>query len=892
MALDEYRRKRAANRTPEPVAGATIDKTATAAGGTVADLAGAQEVPASMGVQTFVVQKHAARRLHYDFRLELGGVLLSWAVPKGPSLDPAVKRLAMQVEDHPVEYADFEGIIPSGNYGAGAVIVWDRGAWRAVEDPVAGLKKGKLLFELSGYKLHGVWQLVRTQGSKNEWLLIKKPDRWAATEGQKLLPSQSVLSGLELEEVGAAPERAAEMAVELQKMGARKRPVRADDMQLMLAQTAPHPFSDSGWLFELKYDGYRLLAERFEGRCKLHYRSGLDASHLFPDLVRSVDALPWPLLLDGEVVVLDGEGKPRFQELQKRVQLSRAPDIARASVERPATLYVFDLIAFDGWDLRPLPLSSRKMVLQSILPRLGPLRFADHVEGEGVALYEEVRRRGLEGIIAKRADSPYRSGRSSHWLKIKSDHSGDFAIIGFSPSEKVARTGFGALQLGVRDGDHWVHVGGVGSGFSEEQLREMRAQLDPLLRPRAPVEQPKPLTPRGTKWVEPRLVCEVRYAQYTDDGTLRHPVFMRLRTDKPADQCAREPDLGGPSEDGEDGEGAGAGGDAEREAASDARANADARADFAADAAAAAEPERKVPLTNQEKIFWPAESYTKGDLVEYYRAISPSLLPYLADRPVVLTRYPDGIGGKSFFQHNAPKFIPGWLRTERFWEEESGKETDYLILDNLESLLYVANLGTIPIHARSSRAATVQLPDWCIVDLDPKGAPFAHVVKLAKKLHALCDDIGLPSFCKTSGQAGLHVMVPLGRQVTHEQSRNLALLLARVVAEAEPDIATVARPLNERGGRVYLDFLQNGHGRTLVAPFSVRPVDGAPASTPLKWSEVGAKLDPRRFTIKTLPARLDKLAADPLLDVLTLVPDLGAVLERLDARLKAPPKKR
>jgi bifunctional non-homologous end joining protein LigD len=431
MALDEYRKKRAANKTPEPFG---------------------SELPPSMAANTFVVQKHAARRVHYDFRLELGGVLVSWAVPKGPSLDPAIKRLAVQVEDHPVEYADFEGIIPPGNYGAGAVIVWDRGAWKPLEDPVAGLKKGHLDFELIGYKLRGQWMLIRTQGSENEWLLIKKPDTFAAGEGQRLLPSQSVLSGLELEEVGAAPQRASELGVELEKAGAKKRDLKVENIELMLAQVAPEPFSDLNWIFELKYDGYRLLSERRDGRVKLRYRSGLDATHLFPDLVRALEALPYSLVLDGEVVVLDGDGKPTFGELQQRVQLQRPQDIARASIERPATYYVFDLLAFDGWDLRNIPLGARKTVLQSILPRLGPLRFADHVEAEGAALFEEVKRRGLEGVMAKRIDSPYASGRSSQWLKMKTEQTGDFVVIGFTPPDKVSRTGFRALQLAVREG--------------------------------------------------------------------------------------------------------------------------------------------------------------------------------------------------------------------------------------------------------------------------------------------------------------------------------------------------------------------------------------------------------------------------------------------------------
>ena len=408
--------------------------------------------------------------------------------------------------------------------------------------------------------------------------------------------------------------------------------------------------------------------------------------------MRALEVLPYDVVLDGEVVVLDDAGLPRFQELQKRVQLTRASDLARAAAVRPATLYLFDLLGFEDFDLRALPLSSRKSLLQSILPRLGPLRFCDHVESEGQALFEEVRRRGLEGIIAKKADSPYREGRSRHWLKIKADKTGDFVVVGFSP-DKPTRPGFGALQVAGWDGDRLVHLGGVGSGFSQKLLTSVRATLDAILVTRAPVE-PKPLTPKGTRWVEPRLVCEVRYTHLTEDGTLRHPVFLRFRDDKSPSECVVpiESEIAH---------------DEEREAP-----------------AAAVDVEKRVPFTNREKVYWPDEKYTKGDLVDYYRAISPYLLPYLRDRPVVLTRYPDGITGKMFYQHNAPKFIPGWLRTERFFDEESEKEIDYLVLEDEPSLLYAANLGAIPIHIWSSRASTIQRPDWCILISIPRPRRF------------------------------------------------------------------------------------------------------------------------------------------------------------------------
>jgi bifunctional non-homologous end joining protein LigD len=418
------------------------------------------------------------------------------------------------------------------------------------------------------------------------------------------------------------------------------------------------------------------------------------------------------------------------------------------------------------------------------------------------------------------------------------------------------RTGFGALHLAAREGSGLRYVGRVGSGFSQAQLAALERALAPLARDTPACHGPLPRA-RGQRWVEPELVCEVRYAERTRDGLLRQPVFLRLRDDKTAVEVDRLP----PPE------------------------------------AARADPEgtpeverkvskkREVAFTNLEKTFWPDQGYTKGDLVSYYRAVAPWLLPYLRDRPLVMTRFPDGILGKSFFQKDAPAWAPAWLRTEMLWSEHGGREIRYFVCDDLESLLFVANLGTIPLHIWSSRVASLARPDWCILDLDPKGAPFAHVVRVARAIRALAEEIGLPTFAKTSGSAGLHVLVPLGGRLTFAQSRALAELLAGAIASQLPEIATTARPLRARGGRVYLDTGQNGHGKLLVSPFSVRPLPGAPVSMPLRWSEVGARLDPGRFTLRTAPARLRRLG-DPLAPVLDLAPDLLGALERLATRAR------
>jgi bifunctional non-homologous end joining protein LigD len=803
----------------------------------------------------FVVQKHAARRLHYDLRLELGGALLSWAVPHGFSLDPAQKHLAVQTEDHPIEYADYEGVIPDGNYGAGPSILWDRGSWVALEPPEEGLENGKLLFELHGYKLRGVWTLVRTkrQGENEgrEWLIIKKPDSWARTEAYAF-PDESIVSGLKVEELPEARDRALRLRDELQAAGAKVRAVPLESLKVMLAELGDGPFSDPAWLFELKWDGFRLAAGREDGRVRLCYRRGNDATAFYPEIARALAAMPYRgLVLDGEVAVCDDDGQPAFQRLQKRAQVSRAADVARVALQHPATYYVFDLVAFEGLDLRGLPLTVRKEALRRLLPPRGPVRYADHVLGDGLALWQEVQRRGLEGIVAKRAASVYRPGRSGDWLKLRVEHTHDFVVVGLSPPEG-ARVGFGALHLGAFDAGELVYVGRAGSGFTQTELASLSEGLlaDKCLQPPCGGNLP---AGRGHVWVKPRLVVEVRYKEWTEDALLRQPVFLRLRDDKPLEDCSLP------------------GGRGEAVTTEPATVEADPAM-------------RQVHLTNQKKIFWPEERLTKGDLVEYYRQVAPFLLPYLADRPVVLTRYPDGIDGKSFFQVDAPGFTPGWVRTQRLFNEDANREVDVFVCDDVETLVYLANSATIPLHLWASRVGELARPDWCLLDLDPKKAPFRHVITVARALHDLCKTLRLPVYVKTSGQSGLHLMIPLGGQCTYEQCRTLAELLARTVVEELPEIATLVRTIENRGERVYIDWLQNGHGRLMASPYCVRPKPGAPVSAPLQWKEVTPDLDPQRFTMRTMPERLARLKKDPLAPVLSETPDLLAALSRLASR--------
>ena len=825
--LDRYRAKRSASGTSEPFGGAP------AAGGSL-----------------FVVQKHRATSLHWDLRLEMDGVLVSWAVPRGPSPNQADKRLAVHVEDHPLEYADFEGVIPEGNYGAGPSIVWDRGVWTPVEDPREGMMKGKLLFDLKGYKLRGRWTLVRTKGgADNHWLLIKERDAYEDPEGSTAgYADDSILSGLTVDQLGAGGDFGARIRDLCEAAGAARAAVSPASVRVMNAEACEEPFSRAGWLFEIKYDGYRLLGHSGAGMATLISRNGNDLTRVFPEVAQALAKLPYGgALLDGEVVVNGPDGMPSFQQIQKRGRLQRPGDIAAASIALPATWYAFDLLAFEGYDLRGVPLVRRKEILREVLPSTGPLRYSDHIPDQGEAMFHHVVGLGLEGVVAKKADSIYVGGRSRSWLKIRATHTADFVIHGFTDPD-AGRTGFGALHLAWRDGDGFVYAGRVGTGFSAGLLRELGEALRGL--PKAPPPQGAAMAGSGSHhWVAPTLVAEVRYKEITDAGVLRHASFLRLRDDKPPGDCVasdgghRLEDPVPPPE---------------------------------------APRQRTVHFTNLDKPFWPEDGYAKGDLIEYYREISPWILPYLADRPVVLTRYPDGIHGKSFFQKNAPDFAPDWIRRIRLYSEGSERELDYFVADDLETLLYIANSASIPLHIWQSRVSDISRPDFCVLDLDPKEAPFTDVVTIALFLRELCAAIDLPSFVKTSGSTGLHVLVPLGGQVTYEQSRTMGQLLALMAVRELETIATVARLPSQREGKVYVDFLQNGHGRLIVAPYCVRPNPGAPVSAPLDWDEVRAGLAIADHTIATVPARMGG-REDPMKEVLRLKPDLTHSLGRLQA---------
>ncbi|MEO7368286.1 MAG: DNA ligase D [Gemmatimonadaceae bacterium] len=866
--LATYRAKRSPDRSPEPV-------------GTVSPTPG----------HLFVVHKHAATRLHFDLRLEMDGVLRSWAVPKGPSYDQADKRLAVMVEDHPLEYGDFEGIIPAGNYGAGGVIVWDRGEWIALEDWREGLKKGKLLFELKGYKLHGKWTLVKIKKTEKEWLFIKERDSFMKSPGD-VFPEESVLSGLTVDEVKAGVAPTARLRKAIEESGAERKRVDPRAVEAMHAETSEKAFTRDGWIFELKLDGYRLIASKSHGEALLLTRNGNDYTGVFPEIARAVKALPVDeCIIDGEVVVTDEKGLPSFAMLQRRGTLSAPMDVKRAAVELPSTFFAFDMIAFEGFDLRSLPLLKRKEFLAEVVPKLGPVRALDHIEREGEAFLEQVAALGLEGIIAKKADEPYRKGRSSQWLKIKKEKTDDFVIVGYTAPKK-SRVGIGALQLADYVDGVLVYAGRVGTGFNDQLLKDLKARFDPIERRDAPCAGPvlrpgaKPLPTekipdvKTTTWIEPEYVCEVKFREWTPDGVLRHSALMRIRDDKRPTECERQNWHNSvvPPKEGEE----------ENSSIIEVvPVVAVVPQNDDVSVVSVVSVSKSVVISNPKKIYWPAEKYTKGDMIDYYRAISPWLLPYLRNRPVVLTRFPDGIEGKSFYQKDAPEFAPSWMRTIPIWSTDTQRDIRYFVCDDVESIEYVANMGSIPLHIWMSRVGSLELPDWCVIDLDPKEAPFSDVIKCAQVLHRICEEVQLPNYVKTTGKTGLHILIPLGRQFTYEQCRVIGELLARLVIRELGDISTITRHITKRGDKVYLDYLQNRHGQTIVAPFSVRPLPGATVSMPLVWDEVDQSLDPRAYTIKNAVERMERMGVDPVLPALEGKPDLSLVLKRLSELMSA-----
>jgi bifunctional non-homologous end joining protein LigD len=829
----------------------------------------------------FVVHLHDATRPHYDVRLQIGGTLKSFAVPRGPSLEAGDKKLAMLTEDHPLEYLEFEEVIPDGNYGAGAMIAWDIGRIRYLETTAErGLELGKLDFELDGFKLHGRFALVATGRRKatgpndkknNEWLLIKKQDAFAHPPGDVLvLQPHSVLSGLTISELSQRSQIVSELEAEAEALGAVRAPLEVSTLTPMLCAMTGAELVDEARIYELKIDGVRIVADKHARAVALRYRNGRAASSSYPEIARAVSALaPERVVLDGEVVAFDAEGRPSFQRIMPRIHAERPLDVRSAMNEVPVSYLVFDLLALNDFDLRSLPLVARKALLMKLVRGKGYVRALDHLEADGRPLFELCRAQRLEGVVAKRAASPYRHGprRSDDWVKLKSERDDEFVVIGFMRG-KGGRSALGALCVASYSGERLLYRGRVGSGLDAATLSSLARELDARRVDAFPASGKPPEDAKGALWVRPELVVSVRFLGFTDGETrLRAPVYRGLRSDVLPGDCRAAPasEL--------------------IEELSEPNATLPVASAAISEKTANGAPSR-VAVSNAAKVFWPDEGYTKGDLCAYYASIAEVMLPFLHERPVVLVRYPDGIAGKHFYQWNVPAGTPDWIeRIELIDEEDPGSSKKTLfLLDSADALVHIANLGCIPLHVLAAQRGALDQCDFLTVDFDIAERPFSDAVRLALDLRVILDDVGLIGFPKTSGQKGLHVLVPLGPGVNFDTAKLLVELLGRLVTDKNPTIATMERRVNQRGSRVYVDTGQTGPSRTIVAPYSVRSYPGATVSTPIGWNELHVALDPSRFTMLTVPGRVLEVG-DPFADFMATRPDVPAAVKALSKYL-------
>ncbi len=772
----------------------------------------------------------------------------------------------MQTEPHPLEYLDFEDVIPEGNYGAGPLILWDTGVVRYHEGTAeAALEAGKLDFDLSGFKLRGRFALIAT-GRRNrdrrqphEWLLVKKPD--AASRPESSITSEqpySVWSGMTARDLPRRATIASELATTALSSGGTRTPLDADRLTPMLCATEPVDLCDPRYLYELKLDGARVIASKTPERVTLRYRHGRVCSDSFPEIAHAIRALPPErLVLDGEMVSFDADGRPRFEQLARRIQAQSAFAIRSAQQDVPVVYVVFDVLSIAGVQVLEVPLVDRKALLQQLLRGPGVLRALDHLEGDGRPLYQLCEQRDLEGLVAKRRDSRYHPGqRLPSWVKIKRERDDEFVVVGYVTGKGVRRE-LGALDLASYQGDKLVWRGKVGSGLGASDIRALLERLRPLKTPQRPYGG-TPSSESGTRhFVRPELVVTVRHGGWSDDGRLRFPVFKGLRDGVNPDQCRALP-----SEE---------------------------RVEIASAEGDGTSHRPVLPthlLTNPDKLYWPGERYTKRDLVEYYAQVAPALLPFLRGRPTLLVRYPDGIDGPHFYQWNPPRGSRAHVRTLEFRDGDRRDKRAFLI-DDLEALVYVANLGCIPLHVLANRESSPDRCDFLTIDFDLNGQPFRNAVVLATTLRELLDEAGLVGVPKTSGQTGLHVLVPLGPSAPFDAAKLLAELLGYLVVRRHPELATMERIVSRRGPRIYVDTGQTGRSRAIVAPYSVRAVPGATVSTPLDWSEVHLALDPRAFTIRSVPTRLTE-HEDPLGGFLSTAVNLTAALSQLEPRVRGP----
>ncbi len=755
MSLNKYKQKRDFKNTPEPH--------------------GKSEIPKASQLR-FVVHKHAARNLHYDLRLELDGVLKSWAVPKGISLNPHDRHLAIQTEDHPIEYLRFKGTIPKGNYGAGKIEIFDSGRYEPRAESKnhsnklkAELRAGHITFILYGKKLKGEYALIKSDHiGKDAWLLIKKGDKYAHTKTKK-----SVFSELDHSKQSKMPQV----------------------VSPMLCSLIDAPFTNQDWLFEVKWDGFRAVAFHSHESTILKSRNNKDLSERFSEITHALDKIKHNVVLDGEVVVVDQEGKPHFEWLQNNANNKKGKLL----------YYVFDILWCDGADVTFWSLAERRRLLKAVIGGNNSIRISDGVRGKGRELFTRIVKAGMEGVVAKNLQSTYeQSQRGNNWLKIKSRLRQEVVIGGYT-EPRGTRKNLGSVLVGYYEANKLKYCGHVGTGFDAKTLASIQSKLSKLERKTSPFTD-EVVANDIVHWVKPITVCEVEYQEITNNGTMRQPSYIGLRNDKMAADVVLESARHiGPA------------------------------------------PIKKgglVQLTHLNKEFWPKLRITKGDLLDYYREVSPLILKYMKDRPESLLRQPDGINGESFFQKDISIIAPTWAKTFSNHSYSAGHDTVYLVANNLKSLEFMVQLGVIEINPWSSRTKNPDNPDWIVIDLDPEGVNFDTVIEVAQAVKSVCDDLGISGYPKTSGKTGIHIYIPMGAKYDYDQARQFAQVIAGLVNTKVPKITSMIRNPKERKRKVYLDYLQNGQGQTVAAPYCVRPSRFAGVSTPLEWREVKAGLKP------------------------------------------------
>ena len=876
-ALEAYHKKRDFKQTAEP--------------------AGKSKIKKDKKQLAFVVQRHDATRLHYDFRLELNGTLKSWAVPKGPSLNPADKRLAVMVEDHPYDYKDFYGSIPEGNYGAGEVEIWDEGFYFPVNEnhqaiteaqAAKNLDKGELKVLMAGTHLQGEFVLVRLKGDDKNWLLIKHKDDYSIYDEYDIETISSIKSKGK-KKLAKTARKAANKSIDLKKKTAtadnsvNKRPASktaikksADkkapskkavnekdipaktpaikSLKPMLAYTASEAFDDADWLFEYKWDGYRTIAIKTGDDVQLLSRNELSFNAKYPAIVKAVtESIDHDVVLDGEIVAMVN-GKPSFQALQHAAEV------------KPELRYcIFDLLYLDGQPVMHLPLTDRKKLLEQLLEKANnkALYYSGHVFKNGKSVFNKIKKADFEGIIAKKADSTYTPNmRSREWLKIKNRNDREAIIVGYTEGSG-SRSYFGALILAEKDGKDYRYLGHTGTGFNEASLKELYHKMQPLVTDKSPFNSKIKVNAPVT-WITPKLVCTIYFTEVTNEGMLRHPVYAGLRPDKSVDEVKKEPEKIDP-------------GEVKKEAD-----NMEDIEELTAGKQKLVIDKKTIPVTNLDKIYFPQEKITKGDVIAYYHSIAAYILPHLKNRPMSLKRNPNGIHGESFFHKNAGDKAPSWVKTFESFSESSNRTIEYVLCNDLATLIYLANLGCIEMNPWNSTYQKPDHPTWLVIDLDPSdGNTFDQVIETALAVKEVTDKAGIDCYCKTSGASGLHIYLPLGNRYDYDVVKNFAEMLAIATHELVPDFTSVERNLKKRGEKIYVDFLQNRRNQTLASAYSLRPVEAGSISTPLEWKEVKKGLHPSQFTIFHIEERLST-TGDLFANVLTGKNDIKKAMKLLN----------